>query len=72
MPALSAPITFIAGTEDPLTPRYERRYRAWERFGAGVELVTVPGGHYFHRQQPEIVAKILDERCSVPLGIERG
>jgi surfactin synthase thioesterase subunit len=72
MPALSAPITFIAGTEDPLTPRYERRYRAWERFGAGVELVTVPGGHYFHRQQPEIVAKILDERCLVPLGIERG
>jgi amino acid adenylation domain-containing protein len=65
VPPLAAPITFIAGTEDPLTPRYERQYRLWERFGAEVELVTVAGGnHYFHQHRPEVVAKILGERCS--------
>lgn len=62
-PPLAAPITFIAGTDDPLTPRYKRQWREWERFGAGVELVTVPGGeHYFHQHQPEIVTKILERR----------
>jgi amino acid adenylation domain-containing protein len=63
---LAAPITFIAGTEDPLTPRYPRRYRAWERFGAGVELLTVPGGHYFHQQLPKTVTEILESRCAGP------
>src|SRR6266545_932768 len=63
-PPLAAPITFLAGTDDPLTPRYERRYRAWERFGANVELVPVPGGdHYFHQQRPEIVAKVVEGWC---------
>ncbi|MFY1652868.1 amino acid adenylation domain-containing protein [Solwaraspora sp. WMMB762] len=60
-PPLAAPITFIAGTDDPLTPRYEQRWRMWERFSRSVELTTVPGGgHYFHQQQPEMVAKILE------------
>jgi amino acid adenylation domain-containing protein len=72
VPPLATPITFIAGTDDPLTPRYERRYHAWERFGAGVELVTVPGGrHYFHQHQPEIVAKILESRCFMSSDLER-
>jgi amino acid adenylation domain-containing protein len=64
-PPLAAPITFIAGTDDPLTPGYERRYQLWERFGADVELVTVPGGHYFHQQQPENVTRIIQARYSV-------
>jgi pimeloyl-ACP methyl ester carboxylesterase len=71
-PPLAAPITFIAGTDDPLTPGYKRRWRAWERFGAGVELVTVPGGrHYFHQHRPEIVTEILERRCPVSPGSER-
>jgi amino acid adenylation domain-containing protein len=65
-PPLAAPITFIAGTDDPMTPRYQRRYRMWERFGQGVELVTVPGGgHYFHQHQAEVVTRIIEERCRV-------
>jgi amino acid adenylation domain-containing protein len=60
-PPLAAPIIFIAGTEDPLTPRFDQRWRMWERFSSDVELTTVPGGgHYFHQQQPEMVAKILE------------
>jgi amino acid adenylation domain-containing protein len=65
---LAAPITFIAGTDDPLTPHWDRRYRAWKRFGMGVELLTVPDGqHYFHQHQPEAVSEILAARCLAPL-----
>jgi amino acid adenylation domain-containing protein len=58
---LAAPITFVAGTQDPETPRYEHRYRMWRRFGADVELATVPGGgHYFLQHQPQALADIID------------
>ena len=64
-PQLTTPITFIAGTDDPLTPRYEQRWRMWDRFSPSVEMATVPGGgHYFHQQQPDIVAKILESAAS--------
>lgn len=67
VPRLAAPITFIAGTEDPLTPGYEHRYRQWERFSGSVELATVPGsGHYFHQQRPEVVTRIVAQRCLAP------
>ncbi|MFE9256487.1 amino acid adenylation domain-containing protein [Streptomyces sp. NPDC006879] len=57
---LAAPITVVIGTSDPETPRYERKYRVWERFGSSVELATVPdGGHYFLQQQPEALATVI-------------
>ncbi|WP_307814904.1 amino acid adenylation domain-containing protein [Streptomyces sp. DSM 110735] len=57
---LAAPITVVIGTDDPETPRYERRHRVWERFGSSVDLATVPqGGHYFLQQQPEILATVI-------------
>lgn len=60
-PPLAAPVTFIAGTDDSETPRYERQYRVWERFGAAVDLATVPGGgHYFLQHQPEVLTKIIE------------
>ncbi len=62
---LAAPITVLAGTADPLTPRPERRYRSWRRFATDVELVTVPGGgHYFHQDQPCVVAAAIEARCA--------
>jgi amino acid adenylation domain-containing protein len=68
---LAAPVTFIAGTDDPMTSHYERRYRAWERFGSGVELEVVPGGgHYFQQQRPETVTKIIESRRAVLPGGE--
>jgi surfactin synthase thioesterase subunit len=63
---LAAPITVLAGTADPLTPKPERRYRSWRRFGTGLDLVTVPdGGHYFHQQQPDLVAAAILERIAL-------
>ncbi|MGW3687068.1 alpha/beta fold hydrolase [Streptomyces sp. NPDC005125] len=57
---LAAPITFIAGADDPGTPQQGRRYTEWARFGSSVTLETVPsGGHYFHQQQPDVLAGIL-------------
>jgi amino acid adenylation domain-containing protein len=65
-PPLAAPITFVAGTDDPETPRYRRRYGAWRRFGAAVELAAVPGGgHYFPQHQPEALAEIIGRAVSV-------
>ena len=64
-PPLAAPITFIAGTDDPAMRRFKRRYREWERFGSGVRLATVPsGGHYFHQRQPGVLARILKRSLS--------
>ena len=69
---LAAPITVLAGTEDPLTPRPEQRYRSWRRFAADVELVTVQGGrHYFHQQQSDVVAAAIAQRCADRLTADR-
>ena len=60
--ALATPITFIAGTEDPMTSGYHRRYRDWERFGADVGLAAVDGGgHYFHQDKPDLLARIIED-----------
>lgn len=69
---LAAPITVLAGTADPLTPQPERRYRSWRRFAADVDLVTIPGGgHYFHQQQPDVVAAAIQERCTDRWPVDR-
>jgi amino acid adenylation domain-containing protein len=58
---LSAPITFIASTDDPETPNYEKRYKLWERFSPSVELKIIPGGgHYFAQHQPRALARIIE------------
>ncbi|MEU7007497.1 alpha/beta fold hydrolase [Streptomyces sp. NPDC046332] len=64
---LTAPITFIAGTEDPGTPQYPQRYTEWARFGSAVELATVESaGHYFHQQRPEALVRILRGALDLP------
>jgi len=71
-PPLAAPITFVAGTADPLTPRYEQRVRTWDRFSPAVELATVAGGqHYFVQHQAEIVARIIEGALAASTGISR-
>jgi surfactin synthase thioesterase subunit len=60
-PPLSAPITFVAGTDDPLTPRYAQGVRAWNRFSDRVDLATVEGGqHYFLQSQPDALAAVIE------------
>jgi amino acid adenylation domain-containing protein len=65
-PPLVAPITFIAGSDDPLTPRYARGVRTWDRYSDHVDLATVPGGrHYFLQEQPDVLAAIIEEALAV-------
>jgi len=60
-PALETPITFIAGTDDPLTPLWDRTAKQWRRFSQSVNLAAVPGGkHYFVQHQPETLATIIE------------
>ena len=58
---LTAPITFVAGTDDPLTPRYTRGVHMWDRFSEHVDLMTVPGGrHYFLQDRPQVLAELVE------------
>lgn len=60
---LAAPVTVLLGTEDPLTLRPRRRYRAWARFGRELDLVTLAGaGHYFYQHNADAVAAAVAER----------
>jgi len=71
---LSAPITFIAGTDDPLTAGYQRGVRLWDRFSTSVDLAVIPeGSHYFLQNQPEALAAVIERsldahcgRCGAP------
>ncbi|MFJ3696180.1 amino acid adenylation domain-containing protein [Streptomyces sp. NPDC090052] len=65
---LSAPITFIAGTADPMTAGYGRGVRLWDRFSSSVDLAVIPeGSHYFLQDQAEalagVIEKSLDAHC---------
>jgi amino acid adenylation domain-containing protein len=65
-PPLAAPITFVAGTDDPLTPNYAQGARTWERYSDRVDLATVPGGrHYFLQDQPDALAGIIEETLTL-------
>ena len=60
---LRAPITFVAGADDPETPRYERRYGEWREYSDSVDLSVVPGGgHYFLKNQAATLAEIIKLR----------
>jgi pimeloyl-ACP methyl ester carboxylesterase len=60
-PSMKLPITVpavaIAGTEDMIAPRaYEK---ARHCFTASYEVVQVPGGHFMHREHPDVFNKEL-------------
>ena len=60
-PPLATPITFIAGTDDPLTLLWDRQAKQWQRFSRSVNLAAVPGGkHYFVQHQPDSLAMIIE------------
>ncbi|KHL08953.1 amino acid adenylation domain-containing protein [Mumia flava] len=66
---LSAPITFIAGTADPLTVGYGRGVRQWDRFGSSVDLAVIPEGrHYFLQDQPEVLASVIERSLDAHCG----
>ncbi|MFF7338400.1 amino acid adenylation domain-containing protein [Streptomyces sp. NPDC008163] len=57
---LAAPITFVAGTEDPETRGFERRHREWESFSPVTDLAVIPGGgHYFLKHHATELAELV-------------
>jgi amino acid adenylation domain-containing protein len=66
---LEAPITFVAGSEDPLTAGYEESVRMWERYSEKVELAVIPGGgHYFLGDRARELAEIVTGTPRRPAG----
>jgi len=64
---LRTPITFIAGTADPETARYQRDHQIWQRFSPDVELAEIPdGGHYFAQHNPDRLSEVI--RSSLNMG----
>ncbi|MFD4257421.1 amino acid adenylation domain-containing protein [Streptomyces sp. NPDC058534] len=55
---LSAPVTVIVATDDPVTADHQRRHRDWELLAARVDLHELAeGGHYFLRTRPTETAQ---------------
>lgn len=68
-PPLETPITFIAGTHDPLTLLWDRRAKEWERFSRTVNLAAIPGGkHYFLQQHAGTLATIIERVLAAVTG----
>ncbi|WP_284209263.1 amino acid adenylation domain-containing protein, partial [Chitiniphilus shinanonensis] len=60
---LKAPIHVVIGDEDPLTPDYATRYLDWRVQADDVTLsVIAGGGHYFVTDQPQALARVLEQR----------
>jgi amino acid adenylation domain-containing protein len=70
--ALAAPITCVVGTSDPETPDYGKGHRQWARFGSSVSLAEVPdGGHYFLRQQAQVLAGVIERQIDLAVLVAR-
>ncbi|WP_432082292.1 non-ribosomal peptide synthetase [Streptomyces sp. WAC 04229] len=55
---LSAPVTVVVATDDPVTADHQRRHRDWELLAAPVDLHELTeGGHYFLRTRPTETAQ---------------
>lgn len=66
---LKAPITFIAGTDDPMTAGYAHGARLWDRFADSVDLAVIPGGsHYFLQDQPDALAGVIERALDAHCG----
>ena len=62
---LESPLMVIMGNEDELTTGFEKRYKNWEHFAKQVALRSVPGGHYFLHESPQLLSDIIREQCSL-------
>ncbi|MGW5974128.1 non-ribosomal peptide synthetase [Streptomyces sp. NPDC055185] len=55
---LSAPVTVVVATDDPITAGHPRHHRDWELLAVHVELQELAeGGHYFLRSRPSEAAQ---------------
>jgi amino acid adenylation domain-containing protein len=50
---LSAPVTVVVASDDPITAQYEWRHQDWQVFAEHIDLQELAdGGHYFLRTRP--------------------
>ena len=69
---LSAPVTVVVATDDPITAEYERRHRDWQVFAEHVDLHELAdGGHYFLRTRPAEAAQAVLTAARTFLATER-
>jgi surfactin synthase thioesterase subunit len=55
---LSAPVTVVVATDDPITAEFQRRHRDWQLLAEHVDLHELAdGGHYFLRTRPTEAAQ---------------
>src|SRR5215469_3971829 len=55
---LSAPVTVVVASDDPVTAEYEARHQDWKVFAEQVDLQELAdGGHYFLRTRPAEAAQ---------------
>lgn len=59
--AISMPGLAFAGADDALKPAIYERAR--EHYDADYEVVTLPGGHFLHREHPAQFTEALVSRC---------
>ena len=63
---LACTVTMLAGTSDPSTRGYRKRFSDWGAFTEEVRLAELDGGHYFLRTHPaqaaEVIARTLREQ----------
>jgi len=63
---LRSPLVCLVGDEDPLTLRHLDEWRGWSLVAESARLRVLPGGHYFVREHPALVADQLLELLSAP------
>ncbi|MGW7082379.1 amino acid adenylation domain-containing protein [Streptomyces sp. NPDC054871] len=69
---ISAPLTAVYTTDDPLTPGHGERYEQWSLFAEAPRLAEVgAGGHYFCRTAPDAVADLVLDRWREAAGDAR-
>ncbi|MGW6054326.1 amino acid adenylation domain-containing protein [Streptomyces sp. NPDC055189] len=69
---ISAPITAVYTTDDPLTQGHQERYEQWSLFADAPRLAEVgTGGHYFCRTAADAVAALVLDRWREAAGDTR-
>jgi len=55
---LSAPVTVVVASDDPITAEFDRRHQDWQVFAEHIDLQELAdGGHYFLRTRPAEAAQ---------------
>jgi surfactin synthase thioesterase subunit len=56
-PPLELPVTALLGQDDPVETAAD--LRAWSEHGRPFEFRQLPGGHFFHREERDLVTDLV-------------